>query len=389
MIYDGLMWLLLVPFLLSAITVPLLPKLNSDFDHKESLMFAGFGFLIAMIVIVTAFFVSRGVQTMDTEVWNGRITGKTRDHGTYEESYSCNCRQTCSGSGKNKSCSQTCDTCYRTHYTVEWDAHSTIGDFRIDKEDSTSRSVYLTPDPAFYSNIETGEACSKTNTYTNYIKAVPHSLYRPASGDLKKTFAGMLPDYPLSMYHMWRLDRVIPVKLAVPDVAEWNKKLANMLKDLGNRKQVNAVIVLANTDDETYAYALQDHWINGKKNDVILIIGAPEYPSKARWVKVLALTDRTEFAIRLESDVSELENLTSDAVISILSSNIEKYYVRKPMKNFDYLDVEIDPPMWVNVSLVLFCLVGYVILWIVAVKRGGFRRPVRRYGIKTRSRFNF
>jgi hypothetical protein len=50
--------------------------------------------------------------THDYEVWNGEVLDKQQKEVSCSHSYSCNCRQVCSGSDKDYSRSTTCDTCY-------------------------------------------------------------------------------------------------------------------------------------------------------------------------------------------------------------------------------------------------------------------------------------
>lgn len=363
MVSMTLWWLLLIPIFLALCSVPLLPKLSQGrIELKESLIFAGIGLLISIAIMSGAFFLAKGSMTHDSEIWNGRITQKERKHDQYTESYSCNCRTDAKGNSH-------CDTCTREHYTVEWLTHSTIGSFRIQKLDETDNDVYATPNPKFYTDVVVGEPCSKVESYTNYIKAVPQSLFRPASDTLKKSFVGMIPAYPISIYEHWRVDRVLGVNINIPNLREWNAKLSDMLKDLGNAKQVNAAIVFVKTADETYSYALQDAWLNGKKNDVIVIIGTTDFPNTVNWVHVLALTDNTIFPIKLQDDIQALPSLEVDAVIGAIKNNISKHYKRKSMKDFAYLDAEIDPPTWVSVTTGTLIFLSFVGFWI-AVSTG-------------------
>jgi hypothetical protein len=364
MVNTDLLWLILLPLALSTISFWLLPKLDCDIVLQWSAMLSVGGFVISAVIISTAFFIGKGSRTMDTEVWNGTITQKERIQGTYEEAYSCHCRQSCSGSGKNRSCQEVCDTCYRTHYTVTWKANSTLGTFQIDHEDSTSRLVYMTPDPGLYTRTTLGEPCAETHGYTNYIKAVPESLFRPSSESMRLQFAKMIPSYPQSFYGIWRLDRVIPVGVKVPNVADWNRKLADVLRELGPKKQANAIIVLVNTTNPDYAFALRDAWIGGKKNDIVVIIGVTQFPQKADWVRVLAMTDNEMFRVKLRDDLMALDTLTPDNVVNALRTDTLALFKRKPMKDFEYLDSEIDPPLWVNVTTAIVDLLAYVGFWV-------------------------
>lgn len=364
----SLLWLLLIPLVLSILSVLWLPKLSrGSMARSDAALFALLGFVLCACVMSLIFYLAKGSQTLDVETLNGYITNKERSHGSYEESYSCNCRRkkVCTGSGKNKSCSDTeeCDTCYRTHYTVTWDAYSTLGNYRIDKLDRTSRLVYQSPDPEDYTRIRIGEPCSDTHMYTNYVQAVPESLFRPASETLKAQFKDMIPSYPQKIYDRWKINRVLPVRVNVQNLQEWNDRLSENLKTLGKTKQVNAIIVLVNTSDSNYEYALRDAWISGKKNDVVLIIGATNFPSRAEWVRVLAWTDNALFKIKLQDNIMALDNLNAENVIGVLSSDISLHYKRKSMKDYAYLDNEIEAPLWLNLTMGLIVLLLYVGFW--------------------------
>lgn len=352
--------LLLVPFLMSGINMMLGKRMG--LRPGETLAFSAGGLVISAAIISASFFGGKASKTIDEEVWNGRIVSKQRVHDDYQESYQCRCRTDSKGQ-------QSCDTCYRTHYTVKWSADSTIGRFTIKTLDETDDDVYRSPDPAFYKTIRIGEACVKTHNYTNYIKAVPQSLFHFEVKEIEKQFAGQVPQYPIELHSRWKIDRVLQVGMTVPHLNEWNAKLADSLKDLGALKQVNAVIVLTNIADQNYGYALQSAWLNGKKNDVILIIGAPEFPNKAAWVRVLSFAKDEIFTVHLEDSVRTLEQLTPDLVIRSLTDSINEYYHRKPMAEFAYLDEENYPPNWLLAVTILFVIAAYVAFWIFMMKK--------------------
>lgn len=338
MINVDLLWYLLVPLALSTATFIVLRKYVEDLDRLQAAGAALTGLLISAAMMGGAFYFGKGMKTGDTEILNGEVLAKSREHDTYVESYSCNCHQVCSGTGKSRSCHQVCSTCYRHHYTVTWSCDTNIGEFRIDHRDSLSRSVYNTPDPGRYTVIEKGDPVARKHDYTNYIKAVPESLFRPAPADLKKRFEGKIPAYPLDIYDLYHVDRVLPVGVKVPNLREWNDQLSEVLKKLGPKRQANAVIVLTDSADPQYFYALQDAWLGGKKNDIVLVIGAPDFPAAAEWVRVMALTKDQIFQVKLRDRVLALPELTAETVIGALEEEAYATFHRKEMANFAYLD---------------------------------------------------
>jgi hypothetical protein len=354
---TDILWYLLIPVAMSIVTFFALRHVCCPIEVAKFL--AG-GLAISAIILCAAFYVGKGSQTRDRQILNGEVVGKTREHGHYVRSYSCNCVTTCSGSGNNRSCHQSCQTCHEDRYTVKWECQTTLGDIGIESFDRTTRSVYSEPDPHRYTIIVKGEPVALEGSYTNYIKAVPHSLFRPASADLKTKYALDIPEYP-RVYDFYRADRVLPVGVKV-DVKAWNAKLSEALKQLGPQRQANSVIVLTRHSDD-YFFALQDAWANGKKNDIVLVIGVNK-EAAPQWVRVMALTKDSIFQVKLRDRVLALPVIDAAPVVEALRDETMRTFKRKSMKDFKYLEAEIDPPFWVMViasMLIVGAYIGFII----------------------------
>lgn len=356
MVNHLIFFLLLVPLALSLASYPILRK---PMGPQNAVVFSAIGFFVGVLIICAAVYGGKGYKLADTEVWNGEITGKERIHDTYEQPYSCNCSRDSNGN-------ESCQTCYETHYTVEWKAYSNLEDFQIDKLDRTSRRVYQSPDPEFYKGIQNGDPVAVTRMYKNYIKAVPETILRPRAENLKEKFTGSIPEYPMNIYNFYNVDRVLPVGVSIPDLRDWNKLLAQKLKVLGPKHQANIVIVVTKIEDPNYFYALQDAWINGKKNDIVVVIGAPEFPKQAAWVNIMALTTTDLFQVQLRDALMEIPELTATAVINVIDEQVRTNFQRKRMREFEYLDAQIDPPTWLVVTAILLNIVAYAGFWIYA-----------------------
>lgn len=372
MFNTDLLWYLLVPLFLSVVTVLGLRRFRPDMPLGQLVGTCAGGWLISALLLMAAFTVGKGFQTSDTEILNGQVTGKTREHGHYLRSYECNCTTTttCSGTGTSRTCSdtRTCQTCYEDRYTVSWDCQSTIGEFRIEHLDRSSRSVYREPDPKRYASIAVGEPVARTNSYTNYIKAVPNSLFRPAQETLRTRFASLIPAYPDRIHDIYRINRVVGAGLAVPQSGDWNKALSDMLKTLGPTHEVNAVVVFAKTDDPNYFHALQDAWINGKKNDVVLVVGVDRFDKAPLWVDVMALTKNSLFQVKLADRIQALDRLTPDTVVPVMADTIRSDFKRRPMADFKYLEAEIDPPAWLMWLTVILIVGAYAGFWFYVLR---------------------
>lgn len=317
--------------------------------------------LIIGSVAITSliYFSGRWSKTVDYEVWNGQVKGKERNRVSCSHSYSCNCRTRCS-SGKNGSCTTTCDTCYEHSYDVNWDVYTTIGNFSISRVDR--RGVN---EPPRWTVVQAGQPWADTHQFTNYIKAAPFSLFNKSEKELAAALP-LVPTYPLKVYDYQYIDRVIPVGVTVPNLSQWNYDLAMTLRDLGPTKQANIIVLFANKDPQ-YSYVVENAWIGGKKNDIVVIVGVKEYP-KIEWVRVLSWTKEELFKVKLRDDLQELGTI-EDRVkfLNILHENTMKMFKRRHMSEFKYLESEISPPDWAIVLAAIMSIVGslgFTFCWI-------------------------
>lgn len=362
MINQTLIWLLALPIVIGIILYILRR------DTQDAWKAAGAYSVVGVVIVASAFAISKGSKTGDIELWNGQVVSKERKHDTYEQSYTCNCVTDPKGN-------TTCQTCYETHYTVEWKCDTTVGEFQIQKEDKTNKRVYRLPDPPRYTIIKPGDPVARRMPYTNYVQAVPNSLFTPAAADLKKKFRGLIPPYPDRVYDFYKVDRFITPGWSPVDEALWNQDISNALREVGPRKQVNAIIVVAKTDDPNYEYALTDAWEGVNKNDVVLLIGSTQYP-KIDFVRVISWTKNESFKVQLRDAVQERGTIDR-SIIHLMTDHIAKNFERRKMSEFSYLEGEIDPPEWLVISLILVLLIGAGIIWYNIPKWFGGRRRYR------------
>lgn len=315
--------------LLFTLPIPWIAKLL--WPHKIKWPEVAITVVVNVIVVSTLYFAGTVGMTVDHEIWNGEITGKDRKHGSYVIPYPCNC-------------STSCQTCYEDRYTVSWTAQSTIGGFIVEHLDRSSRSVYNTPDPVRYTSINVGDPCSRASTFTNYVKAVPESLFH-ANPLINERFKTMVPSYPGTIYDIYKVDRVLTVGVPLPEHAKWNHDLSLTLRKLGPQKQANAIIVFVNTADQSYIHALESAWLGGKKNDIIIVIGTTAYP-KIDWVAVSSWSKQELFKVQLRDAIYDLGEVKRADVMRLIDTHVTSGYTRRDMADFEYLKDEIEPPMW-------------------------------------------
>jgi hypothetical protein len=346
-------------------------------EDKNYLIIVGSTIGVVMLVNLASYYGATGWQTADTEILNSEVIDKKREHGSYVRSYECMCVSSTTGSGSNQRTTRTCQTCYEDRYTVEWTIKSGLGTKTIDSKDWTTKTVYLLPDPTFYTNAKRGDPWAQRHMYVNYIKAVPESLFQSAGK--VDGYEAHLKDYPSAIYDFYNLDRLVQVKASVPNAASWNKQIAETAKLIGPAKQANLVIVLVKDLPEQYFYALERHWLKGKKNDVIAVIGYDSLESPAKWVNIMSMSKSEVFNIRLKDDLMGLAKLDPLETTATIRKNVIANYQRKPMADFEYLKDSISPPIWVIAALAILNVISLFGIYFFYVYQNSHRNRRYRY----------
>lgn len=330
--------------------IPLIWPLAAKLIYKHEITFLemALNVLVGVAIVLAGWYAGKYGQMLDTEIVNGQVVSKYSEKVSCDHSYSCHCRPSCSGSGSSRSCSTTCDTCYEHAYDVDWKLKTTVGDIRISRVNRQG-----TIEPPRYTRASAGDPVAQSHTYVNYLKAAPESLFSHLDKrEAMEDFAGRLPAYPGHVYDYHYVDRVLSLGVSLEDPAQWNTDLANALRDLGPSKEVNAVLVFTKDASPRIADALSGSWLGGKKNDVVVVIGAPQYPN-IEWVRVLSWTPNELFKVKLRDALLDLKSIERNAVVNTLSTHIAQRYQRRHMQDFAYLESAIEPPRWVVILLVV------------------------------------
>lgn len=312
------------------------------------------------ILIMLPFAFGNGCSSMhDTEVWNGKVSKKERQEVSCSHSYQCNCYESCSSDSKgNQSCTTICQTCYEHSYDVDWNVYTTNGEeFDIDRVNRQG-----TDQPPRWTSVKVGEPTSLQHSYTNYIKASPDSLFRQ-QGLLEK-FKAQIPKYP-EPYDYYRMNHVVTANGAVlADESNLNKKLAELNGEIGRQKQVNVMVLAVKDLPHDYFFALEQAWIGSKKNDFVLVVGI-DVDGKPQWADVLAWTQNKMAEVVARDAAMKLTSINdTDGLVNILQSSVSEYYMRKPMKDFEYLKNAMTPTFGTWVAAMIIGLISSIGLGI-------------------------
>jgi hypothetical protein len=331
--------------------------------------------ILSVLIVAGAYFTGHYQVYDDREISNGQVLSKTRSNIQCIHTHNCRCRQECDDKTGNqtgkRNCRQVCEICRAHPHDFDWVLNTSIGNisipadrFMMPKGDPTNprfidekQTGGFTP-PTLYERAQIGDPVTQRNPVTYYRKMVPDSLWEASRGAYAFShLSNLLPTYPDTVEQLFHLNRVIEVgPTLIENPAVWNDTLAHSLRDIGLTKQVNVIVVLANLQDENYAYALQHYWKSGKRNDVVVVLGINTYP-KLQWVRVFTgapqegLTNR--FGETLAQQLLPLP-VEPTAIIQTIHEAIAQHYQRPTPQNHAELQGAIEPPVWALVILIGF-----------------------------------
>lgn len=345
-------------FFLIVLLIPLVVSLCS-FVFSDGITWKEFLVQVAVQLVIAGS--SSGivscVNTRDTETWNGRVANKYSQHVSCSHSYPCN-PYPCNCNSKGQ-CSTCWNTCYDHLYDVDW-VVQTSNDETVDIDRVDRQGIYQ---PPRWTAVQLGEPTSLTHSYDNYVKAAPGTLFRHQG--LVEKYASSIPEYPQQVYDYYRLNHLVTVGLTLVDSRDWNVSLSELNAKVGKQKQANVIVVLVKDMPDDYFYALEEAWIGGKKNDVILVVSV-DAALKPQWAAVLCWTTNELFKVKLRDDVMADAAISREILVQQLHENVTHYFERKPMKDFEYLQSSATPTLtewWVCLGIGFLSAVGLAILF--------------------------
>ena len=301
-------------------------------------------------------------RTTDVEIWNGQVTQRESHHVSCSHDYKCHCHDVSSGSGKNRTTHEECDTCYEHSYDVDWSVHASTGEtIDISRED---RQGLI--EPKRWDASYPGQPFSSKHTFVNYILANPDSVLLGTKGNTEK-FKSMLPEYPANIYDYYMHNPVINMGVPNVDLNAWNWLVQEQNKVLGPAKQANIIVILVPTDDASYMLALKDKWMGGKKNDIDVVIGSQD-GHKIDFADVMSWTTNTDFKVDLKNQIQDISNLDrKDDIVKAIGSTTASKFQRIHMKDMKYLMRSFQPSsesIWWTFFLSIILNLGLAFLWV-------------------------
>lgn len=287
----------------------------------------------ALILVSLLFwgFIAMGSLTMsyDTEVLNGYITSKESVRVTCTHEHKCG--ETCrKGDDGKLHCKP--KYCKDHAYDVDWDVHSTVGSFTIDRLDRRGLQ-----EPPRWTNVVIGEPAARESYAQNYM-LLQEGHFNTSDSIISK-YLNQIPKYP-STFDYYRYNRVI--NQTTTDYGWINTYLNDQLRQMGKEKQLNVIVVIT---DKPYDYytAIRQEWQGTKRNDVQLYFGL-DADGNIVWFKADSFADGQSNATMLESlRIPTLNAKITPELINEQLLIIKDEFVRLPNEKLEYLKDQWSP----------------------------------------------
>ena len=337
---------------------------------------------IALALIYPLFYyVSANVD--DVEIWNGHVIS-----AVYEEAWTERVHRTCQTHDSKGRVTGSYDCSYNVYHPPSWTGQTNNGSVETFHVGSSSYRAYVDrfgneqqtgsrhggqisfgDGRTFQTNYSEGDAESlvpsaQEHPYVNYVKGAQMSLHRKSIGN-EKGFEALFAPYPGTQSGSFgpiEFNHVIVKGVQVPDA--WSKALDaaldRSLAYLGKERQVNVMVYVVGTDKPSFRAALDAKWANGKKNDVMVLVGAPAFPEVA-WADAMAWTVTDLFHVSLRDRVAEMKSVDDpEALAAAIVDQValpagKGGYDRKPMEDYEYLASEIELPLWSHAFVWIIC----------------------------------
>lgn len=286
--------------------------------------------------------------------------------------------QTCSGSGKDRSCTTHYYDCsYRKDHPEYW-VKVTSGKNEIEiseqeyntlakqfntaqQEVEMNRNFYRIDGDAqaypYNGEILRVESVSSEHSYANKVKA-SGSVFKFESITTEEAGKWKLYNYPAVENNSQSTVLGASVRQAT------QKKLDYLNGYDGPNHQIRVYIVVYKDQPYTVVNKQLSYWQGGNKNELLIHLGV-DATGQLKWYDATSWMDKPEVTARIKTFLAGQKQANIGALADFLIPTVERYWHRKSFSDFDYLDIELSPNqlMWIIISILIYN-VG-ISIWVV------------------------
>lgn len=369
------------------VTIVLLIFFRYKIQWWEIAVLMGF----SVLFVLFCKWISVSSLTSDTE-WLGGYVTDIRYYESWDEEVSCRHEIPCShpdyckdSNGKEYQCGykhsndghyHAYDVDYHSEY---WEANTTLGSYGISesryeqlvRQFGTGKHFvemnrdYHSIDGDQYrcdygGEDEKLEPVAEPHTYENR-PMVSNSIYKYDAVDTFDIREYKPFEYP-EITNLWRQK----VLLGHND-PKLEQRLQVLNSRLGKSKQIRIFLLVFKNQTREVGFIQERYWQGGNKNELIICVNLDQ-ANKVTWGHVISWTDETAVKVKIKHKIEDGKDVTLDEIVTTIEDEVNKDWVRKQFKDFEYLNIE---PTTIQVVwtliITLFVNVG-IAVWIVMNK---------------------
>lgn len=347
-------------------------------------------FIIPVIVIFSAKHISINALTKDKEYWNNYATVAHYDEAWDEYIHKTCSRESCSGSGKNRSCTTTYYDCsYVEDHPPEWYMYDNAGTRHNITQNYFNMMVGLWKNKTFKDlgrnyhsydgdryvtrwnkkrDIANVVTITTTHTYENRTQ-VPNEVF-----NYQKVDSTTQKQYGLYKY-TWSYDRdnYTPIKGDKNAIAN---KILNMHNALnGLEAQLHTEILVFHDKPSMAGEWQKALWKGGNKNEFIICIG--KKGNNIDWVNVFSWTVNEKLKIDVRNGIVNMKEYDIRKITDFVVSEVHPKFIRRQFKEFSYIQVNPSTKA-VLITFLIVLLLSLGLAWYNVKNRFRIRGPYGR-----------
>lgn len=284
--------------------------------------------IISCVVVGCGWYWAKWGAMDDVEHWNGRITQKK--DGTES---CCHCTTICDSRDSKGNCTSSHESC---DHVIDywWQLKLSTGDKITDGCNGWGAA------PKWWTEAKIGEPASAEHSYRNYLKADINSLF--IHNTAHKKFLANVPDTIPQIHGKYKANKVIARGAWVPP--SWETQLQEINADLGRIRQVDLLVYVTSSSDPTYADAVEEKWVYGPKNALIVVLGVPQ-GTTIEWARVVTISKVEALKVEVR-ELFQGKSITDPTLIPSLRDLVKEKFRRTPLEEFSYLASAATPHGW-------------------------------------------
>jgi hypothetical protein len=283
------------------------------------------------------------------------------------------CGETCSGSGKNRTCSTKWCTeyypCKQWGGDNAWLTNQRGGKMRVSKskynqlakqfgneeiiELNRHKSYDIIVDgerqhTKWPGTWQTAQPIVEGHTYDNKSQASTTIKFRKVTDKIKAQYG--LFDFP----ELWGWEeRTVLDKSGKNWQADKYFRYLNGI--LGPKKRLRLWVLIFRDQPRDAALWQKDYWKNGNKNEFIICIGADK-AGKVMWGEIISWTEQEALKIEMRDYVENMGTVDEKTMLALAQhteKKVGKEYI-KPSFDKKFAHLSVNPPTWIMVTVAIF-----------------------------------